>query len=162
MTSAAASLTLVRNGGANADDIFSCDRVTWSSARARLELSSSAIGTYTNVGGQLVFSFTSGTTNAEVNEAMQSIAYSNSSTSPPASVQIDWTFDDGGDSVTTQGGAALQATGSTTVNIVDVPNPADIVVPIAQSVDEDTSLTFSVGGGNAITIDWRKHLRSKS
>ena len=109
------SLTLARNGGANADDVFSATGNLVFNA-GTLELSSSAIGTYTNVGGQLVLNFDSGTTNAEVNEAMRSIAYSNSSTSPPASVQIDWTFDDGGDSVTTQGGAALQATGSTTVN----------------------------------------------
>ena len=84
---------------------------------------------------------------------MQQIAYSNTSDSPPSSVQIDWTFDDGGDSVMTQGGTALQTIGSTTVNLIDVDEQASLTVPIAQSVDEDTTLTFSVSGGNAVVIE---------
>ncbi|MEZ6107150.1 MAG: hypothetical protein R3B96_13780 [Pirellulaceae bacterium] len=43
-----------------------------------LELSSTNIGTYTNIGGQLVLSFAAGTTQAQVNEVMQSLGYSNS------------------------------------------------------------------------------------
>ena len=50
---------------------------------------------------------------------LRQITYANSSDSPPASAQIDWTFDDGntGDQGT---GGALQATGSTTVSITAV------------------------------------------
>jgi hypothetical protein len=36
-----------------------------------------------------------------VNSALRSIAYSNSSETPPSSVQIDWIFDDGGNAVQT-------------------------------------------------------------
>ena len=146
-----ASLVLQRDGGANAEDVFSATG-NLDFNGASLELSSTAIGNVTQAGGNLILTFNSGTTNAQVNEVMQSIAYSNSNDAPPDSVQINWSFQDGNTGAHGTGGN-LSATGSTTVNVVDVPNPADIVVPIAQSVDEDTPLTFSTGGGNAITID---------
>ena len=53
---------------------------------------------------------------AGVNEAMRQIAYANTSNTPPAGVQIDWTFSDGNAGGQGSGGA-LAATGSTTVNI---------------------------------------------
>jgi len=151
-----ATLTLARNGSASADDQFSATGTLVSLAQGsnNLIVGATTIGSVTqNSGGTLVLTFNSDATNALVNEAMQQIAYSNSNDAPPASVQIDWTFDDGGDSVQTQGGSAEQVTGSTTVNIIDVPNPATLTVPIAQSVDEDAPLTFSTGVGNAIVID---------
>ncbi|MGB7329407.1 MAG: LamG-like jellyroll fold domain-containing protein, partial [Rubripirellula sp.] len=151
-----ATLTLARNGSASADDQFSATGTLVSLAQGsnNLIVGATTIGSVTqNSGGTLVLMFNSNATNALVNEAMQQIAYSNSNDAPPASVQIDWTFDDGGDSVQTQGGSAEQVTGSTTVNIIDVPNPATLTVPIAQSVDEDAPLTFSTGVGNAIVID---------
>ena len=113
-----ASLTLVRNGGANADDVFSATGNLVFNGTA-LELSGVNIGTVTNSGGQLVFTFAAGVTNAQVNEAMQSVAYANSNNLPPASVQIDWTFDDGNSGSQGSGGP-MQALGSTVVNIVDV------------------------------------------
>ncbi|MFK7966563.1 MAG: LamG-like jellyroll fold domain-containing protein, partial [Burkholderiaceae bacterium] len=146
-----ATLTLERNGGVDSDDVFSATGDLVLNA-GTLELDSSNVGTYTNAGGQLILVFANSVTNEQVNEVMQSIAYSNSSDSPPATVQIDWSLDDGGDSVITQGGVALQATGNTTVNLIDVDEPAFLTVPIAQSVDEDTPLTFD-SGTNAIVVE---------
>lgn len=150
-----ASLTLGRNGGANSDDLYSATGtlVALTQGANNLVVGATTIGSVTqNSGGTLVLTFNSNATNALVNQTMQQIAYSNSSDSPPASVQIDWTFDDENSGAQGAGGA-LQATGSTTVDIVDAPEGASLTVPIAQSVNEDTVLTFSSAGGNAIVID---------
>ncbi len=151
-----ATLTLVRNGGANSDDAFSATGTLapLNQGANNLIVGATTIGSVTtNSGGTLVLTFNGNATNSLVNQALQQIAYSNGSDTPPASVQIDWTFNDGGDSVQTQGGTALQAAGSTVVNIVDVDEAAFLTVPIAQSVDEDNPLTFSVGGINAIVVE---------
>ncbi|MEO1528811.1 MAG: LamG-like jellyroll fold domain-containing protein, partial [Planctomycetota bacterium] len=147
------SLTLVRNGGANVEDVFSATGLLGALTESgSLVYDSTTIGTVTtNSGGSLVLSFNASATNELVNNALRSIAYSNTSDAPPATLQIDWTFDDGGDSVQIQGGSAEQATGSTIVSIIDVPNPATVVVPTAQTVDEDVPLVFT--GPNAITVD---------
>ncbi|MCP4002328.1 MAG: hypothetical protein GY727_15585, partial [Gammaproteobacteria bacterium] len=64
----------------------------------------------------LLLTFNTNATSALVDSTLQSIAYSNSSDDPPATVQIDWSFSDG--NTGSQGtGGALQATGSTTVTI---------------------------------------------
>ncbi|MEQ1847970.1 MAG: hypothetical protein ABL983_20610, partial [Nitrospira sp.] len=105
-----ATLTLTRNGGANAQDVFSASG-TLSLSGGNVVVSGTTIGTYTNSGGTLQFTFNSSATNTLVNQAMQQIAYSNSSDTPPASAQINWTFNDG--NTGSQGtGGALQATGS--------------------------------------------------
>ncbi len=92
-----ASLTLVRNGGANAEDVFSANgNLAALTEGGNLVLSGVTIGTVTtNSAGQLVLTFNANATQARVDETLQSIAYSNNGTAPPASVQIDWTFDDG-------------------------------------------------------------------
>ncbi|MEZ6035661.1 MAG: LamG-like jellyroll fold domain-containing protein [Planctomycetaceae bacterium] len=142
-----ATLTLARSGGANSEDALAFDGINVTTSGSNVIVSGVTVGTYSFTGGQLSIAFGANATNARVNTLMQNIVYWNSSDMPPASVQIDWTFDDG------DAGGALQATGSTTVNIVDVPNNADLVVPIAQTIDEDTPLIFSTAGGNAIVLD---------
>ncbi|MCP4379650.1 MAG: hypothetical protein GY794_26215, partial [bacterium] len=98
----------------------------------------------THSAGTLVLTFNSSATSALVDSTLQSIAYSNSSDDPPATVQIDWSFSDG--NTGSQGtGGALQATGSTTVTITPVNDdptnagslPADIAVTedVASNVD---------------------------
>ena len=146
-----ATLTFARDGGASSDDVFSSTGNLIFNA-GTLELSSANIGTYSNSGGTLSLTFAAGTTNAQVNEVMQSITYTNSDTNPPASVVIDWALDDANSGSQGSGGN-LVATGSTTVNITDVPNPAAVDVPGAQAVGEDFPLAFSSPGGNAITVD---------
>ncbi len=141
-----ATITLTRNGGTNADDQFAPTGtlVTLAQGTNNLVVGSTIIGSVTqNSGGTLVLTFNGNATNDLVNEAMEQIGYSNSSDSPPASVQIDWTFDDGGDSVQTQGGIALQDSGSTTVNIT-ATNDAPVLT---------TNSGATVSEGGAIDID---------
>ncbi|MEZ5729489.1 MAG: hypothetical protein R3E48_16755 [Burkholderiaceae bacterium] len=125
-----ASLTLVRNGGASADDQFSATGLLGALTEGgNLVYDSVTIGTVTtNSAGLLELNFNASADNDAVNETLRSIAYSNSSDSPPASVQIDWTFDDGNTGAQGSGGA-LQATGSTLVTITAV-NDAPVLAAI--------------------------------
>ncbi|MCP4334799.1 MAG: VCBS repeat-containing protein, partial [Gammaproteobacteria bacterium] len=111
-----ASLTLVRNTGADAEDVFSNDSLLGILTEGQtFAYDGTTIGTVTtNSAGTLVLTFNSNATSALVDSTLQSIAYANSSDAPPASVQIDWSFDDG------DAGVPLQATGSTTVTITAV------------------------------------------
>ena len=115
-------------------------------------LSGVTIGTVTqNSAGTLVLTFNSNATEARVNEAMQSIAYANSSDTPPCfSVQIDWTFSDGNSGNAQGTGSALTAAASTTVNITavnDAPTVAASGGTTAASeqvaIAVDTGLTLS-------------------
>ncbi|MCP3994408.1 MAG: hypothetical protein GY722_04985, partial [bacterium] len=92
-----ATLTLLRNGGANAEDEFSnsglLDALTQGGS---LIYNGTTIGTVTtNSAGTLLLTFDANATSALVDSTLQSIAYANSSDTPPASAQIDWSFDDG-------------------------------------------------------------------
>jgi uncharacterized delta-60 repeat protein len=116
-----ASLTLARNGGANAQDLFSATSTLGALTQGgNLSVGATIIGTVTtNSGGTLLLTFNSNATNALVNSALQKIAYSNSSDAPSASAQINWTFSDGNTGAQGTGGA-LTATGSTTVTITAI------------------------------------------
>jgi uncharacterized delta-60 repeat protein len=144
---AGATLTLSRNGGANAQDQFSATGTLGALAQgAALVVGGTTIGTVTtNSGGTLVLTFNSVATNAVVNSAMQQIAYANASEAPPASVQIDWIFSDGNSGAQGSGGA-LTATGSATVNMAAV-NDAPTLTGSASlaNIDEDAT-------GNAGTL----------
>lgn len=138
------TLTLVRNGGSNSDDVFSpTGNLEFNSGN--LVLSSSTIGTYLQLNGTLALSFTTSVTNAQVNEVMRSLAYSNTSGSPPASVLLNWTFSDQntGDQGT---GGALVATGTTVVNITATNDNPEV-----SNLDGDT-LNYSEGDG-AVLIE---------
>ncbi|MCP4391929.1 MAG: hypothetical protein GY802_26780, partial [Gammaproteobacteria bacterium] len=113
-----ASLTLVRNGGASAEDVFSNSGLLGALTESgALVYNGTTIGTVTtNSAGTLVLTFNTNATSALVDSTLQAIAYSNSSDVPPASAQIDWSFDDGNSGSQGTGGA-LQALGSTIVSI---------------------------------------------
>ncbi|SJM95907.1 conserved hypothetical protein [Crenothrix polyspora] len=130
------TLTLVRNGGANAEDSFSSAALTG----ADVIVESITIGTFAQAGGTLTISFNANATQALVNGALQQIAYSNSSNTPPASVQLDWTFNEG-----TQGmGASLTTTGNTTVNITPTNDaPAGAASAELGDATEDTAYTIT-------------------
>ncbi|HNL13877.1 MAG TPA: DUF4347 domain-containing protein, partial [Accumulibacter sp.] len=135
-----ATLTLARNGGADAQDVFSASGTLAALTQGgNLTVGGTTIGTVTtNSGGTLVLTFNASATNALVNSAMRQIAYSNSSDTPPASAQIDWTFSDGNSGAQGTGGA-LSATGSTAVTITatnDAPVLADTVLSINQTEDD--------------------------
>ncbi|WP_075086540.1 tandem-95 repeat protein [Mariniblastus fucicola] len=128
-----ATLTLQRTGGANDEDIFSATgSLVFNSGN--VELSSNVVGNLIQSRGQLQIVFLAGTTNDQVNEVMQSIAYSNSSGLPPANVDIEWTLDDGNEGSQGDGGP-LSAVGTTSVTI-DLGN--------------NTRPTFFTGDGSAI------------
>ncbi|MCP4378449.1 MAG: hypothetical protein GY794_20030, partial [bacterium] len=139
-----ASVTLERNGGASAKDVFSNDLASQLEALTQggnLVYNSTTIGTVTtNSGGTLVLTFNTNATTALVNSTLQSIAYSNSNNTPPASAQINWTFDDG--NTDSQGtGGALDVVGSTTVTITESQAHND-----SYSTNEDDTLNVAANG----------------
>ncbi|MCP5009762.1 MAG: hypothetical protein GY942_07285, partial [Aestuariibacter sp.] len=148
-----ASLTLVRNGGTNSNDVFSeSGTLSALTESGNLVVGGTTIGTVTtNSGGTLVLTFNSNATRALVNSAMQQIAYSNSSDAPSSSAQINWSFDDGNSGSQGTGGA-LQATGSTTVTITavnDVPTASANTV----TTNEDTTYTFTASDFSFSDVD---------
>jgi uncharacterized delta-60 repeat protein len=115
---AGASLTLARHGGVDAHDVFGVSgNLAALNEGGNIVLSGVTIGTVThNSAGMLSLTFDTNATEARVNEAMRDITYLNSSDTPAASVQIDWSFSDGNTGAQGSGGA-LAGTGSTTVHI---------------------------------------------
>ncbi|WP_199243959.1 DUF4214 domain-containing protein [Bacterioplanes sanyensis] len=115
-----ASLTIARNGGTDASDLFSVltgGNLTVAggpNGGGTVSAGGNAIATIANTGnGQLQLSFAdNGTTptTALVNEVLQAIRYSNSSNDPAANVQLDFTISDG----------AANGTGSITASLTDV------------------------------------------
>ena len=126
-----ATLTLSRNGGVSANDqFFATGTLSTLTQGIAFSLGAGNIGTVTtNSAGTLVLTFNASATSANVDTVLQSINYSNSSSSPLASVQVDWVFSDGNSGAQGTGGAKA-ATGSTTVNITAVNSaPAFIGTP---------------------------------
>ena len=150
------TLTLVRNGGANAQDVYSASgTLSTLTQGGNLVVGGTTIGTVTtNSSGSLVLTFNSSATQALVNSTMQQIAYSNSSDAPPSSVQVNWTFNDG--NTGTQGtGVALTATGSVTVSITAV-NDAPVLTPYSPTLplsENGSAYTASISSliGSSIT-----------
>ena len=114
-----ATLTLRRQGGANAEDVFSAKfggSLTDLTSGSNLALYSVTIGqVISNSGGTLQLRFLGANARQSlVDKAMQQIAYSNTSKRPPAQVLIDWTFDDGNTGDQGAGGA-LSTTGTVSI-----------------------------------------------
>jgi uncharacterized delta-60 repeat protein len=110
-----ATLTLVRHGGASAEDLFVATGEV-SFAGGVLSVAGAAIGHIDNSGGTLTLHFDAGSSQGLVNRALHGIGYANSNATPPSGVTIDWSFSDGNDG--TQGsGGAMAASGSTSVQI---------------------------------------------
>ncbi len=145
-----ASLTLVRNGGASAEDVLAFNDgngITLSGGN--LIKNSQVIASFdtTSTPGELVVNFTDANgetpTSADVDNILRQVTYVNSSDTPPASVQIDWTFNDGNTGVQGSGGALI-ASGSTIVNITavnDAPLATNLNAP--ETYTEDTALNLT-------------------
>ncbi|WP_374682213.1 DUF4347 domain-containing protein, partial [Accumulibacter sp.] len=135
-----ATLTLVRNGGASSQDVYSATgSLATLTQGGNLVFSGTTIGTVTtNSGGTLLLTFNGNATQTLVNSALGAIAYRNSSAAPPATVLINWTFDDGNTGVQGSGGA-LTASGSTTVNITAVNDAPTLGNGALVAVLEDTA-----------------------
>ena len=150
------TLVLQRNGGQNSDDVFSATgNLVFDGSQVKFPISGTeqVIATLTNSDGTLSIQFTNASlTEADINEILQSITYSNTNQAPPSSVQIDWSFNDNNDNSQGTGGAEI-AVGSTTVNITAVNDAASI----------DTGLDFLIGdfdGSNSVTAVGRRNLIS--
>jgi uncharacterized delta-60 repeat protein len=114
------SLTLVRALGANTEDIFSgSGNLSFIGSEAFLinSVVTILIGTVSNTDGSLTITFNSNANQFVVNEVASSIAYLNTNDVPPASVTIDWIFNDGNTFDAQGTGVAIAVTTSTVVNI---------------------------------------------
>ncbi|APW36294.1 hypothetical protein RD110_02935 [Rhodoferax koreense] len=140
---AGATLTLVRSGGAQAQDLFAATGALSALTQgASLVYGGTTVGTVTtNTSGTLVLTFDSNATQALVNNVLRAIGYANSSDAPPASVQLVWSFSDGNTGVQGSGGA-LVGSGSTTVTITSV-NDAPAGTGKTVTTLEDTAYTFT-------------------
>jgi len=138
-----ASLTLSRHGGANVQDVFS-GTGNLSFTNGSVTLSGVTVGSVSNGNGILTISFNNNATQSVVNQTLSAIAYSNTSDTPPSSVQIDWTFNDGNAGTQGTGGASI-ALGSNFVYIYGV-NDAPLLSgskAILPNGTEDTSYTIT-------------------
>ena len=152
-----ASITLARHGGANSQDVFSgSGNLSFNGKDA--QLSGVSIGTLSNNKGTLTLKFNSNATQARVDEALSSLAYSNTSDTPSASVQIDWTISDGNTGAQGKGGA-LTALGSTIVTITptnDAPTLTAFSAPVTTGSEDSTikvSFTDLQDRGNEADAD---------
>jgi hypothetical protein len=141
-----ATLTLVRNGGASANDSFANTGTLGALTQGgNLVVGGTTIGTVTtNSAGTLLLTFNASATAALVDSALQQITYTNSSDTESGAVTINYTFSDG-TTVAQGSGGAKTATGSVTVTVAavnDAPTFSDL----------DGTPRF-VKGGNAVTLD---------
>ena len=165
-----ATLTLARHGGPDPHDRFFASGSLGALAPGQmLTLAGNAIGTVEgNGGGMLALRFNTNATRQSVIQVMRQIAFDNASPAPPASVQIDWTFNDGNAGAQGAGGAK-SAVGSTLVNILPVANTLifsqlahGATVPFDPSNDrlifDDTSISAAqvrlafAGDGTAVSL----------
>ena len=150
-----ASITIARNGGANAEDRISVTdgngitvSVFTSGGPFIYDLSKNgqdiANGSYNAGVFTLTFTDANGEipTSADVDNILRQITYLNNSDTPPSSVQLDWIFDDGNTGAQGAGGA-LQTTGSTVVDITAVND--------APTLDMNTAASVSEGGAVILT-----------
>lgn len=158
-----ATLTIARNGGANSQDVFGNNGLLGTlTANGNLVYNGTTIGTVTtNSGGTLVLTFNSSATSALVDSVLQNITYANSSDAPPASVTLNWTFNDGNKNSTGTNQTALTITpqNDTPTNItlsnssVSTFGGTNATVGTLTATDPDTSdtHTFTLVTGNGST-----------
>ena len=100
-----------------------------------LEIGGSTIGTVTSSSnGQLLLTFDSNATTALINEALQSITYSNSNETENGSFSLQWVYDDG-----TPGPDNTSDPLFTTVNVIDTPD-LTLSAPQVITVTEDQTV----------------------
>ena len=115
------SITLSRHDIANSQDIFSAKSggtLTALVSNSYFAVDGITIGRVTtNDKGVISLLFSANASQSLVNRAIQQIAYSNTSDTPPESVQIDWIFNDG-NSGEQGSGETLSSIGNTTIKII--------------------------------------------
>ncbi|WP_236025116.1 DUF4347 domain-containing protein [Arenibaculum pallidiluteum] len=144
-----ATLTIRRNGGANAEDVFEGSGTLMLSGN-NVVLNGTTVGAYTMSGGQLTITFNGQATSARVDAVVQQIAYRNTNQNPPASVTLAYIVNDGGNA-SSQGGAAQTSSAATvTVDITPVNDAPTLGgLPASASYAEGASPTVI---GPAVTL----------
>jgi VCBS repeat-containing protein len=135
-----ATLRLVRNGGGSSDDALAFDGANVTTSGANVRVGGITVGTYVFTGGQMDVTFNTNATQARVNTLLQNIVYWNWSDTPPATVQIDWTFSDANSGAQGTGGA-LTATGSTAVTIIAANDEQILATNTGVTVSENSTGT---------------------
>ncbi|WP_068493932.1 DUF4347 domain-containing protein, partial [Paramagnetospirillum marisnigri] len=140
------TLTLARQGGANAVDVFGATG-TLALSGGNVVLGGTTIGTYdlTSTPGRLVITFGSAANAASVDQTIRQITYGYNAIAANQSdvVTIAYSLDDGNSGGQGSGGA-LTASGSVKVKLDKVyVAPQFDSVPAAKTVAEDGSLSFS-------------------
>ena len=126
-----ASLTLQRDGGALAEDVFGFDTTgaLFTVSGNDLKFGGATFATIVNGGGALSITFTSAETPATttlVNDVLRHITYTNASDAPPGQVVLSWGFSDG-NSGDLQGEGGVGAVLTTkTVDITPVDDPTTV------------------------------------
>lgn len=147
------SVTLVRHGAANSQDVFSAfgGRLSALTQNSALSLDGVNIGTVTNnSGGSLTITFSNSASQSQVNAVLSSIAYSNTSSSVSGNIQLDWTFSDG------NSGGALSTSAYTIVEATSSSSVSQIYVDLAlnpYNSDYNSSTTTVRGGPNGFYYD---------
>ena len=128
-----ASLTIARNGGASTQDVYANSGLLSTLTQAgNLVYNGTTVGVVTtNSNGTLLLSFNANATTAIVNAVMQSITYSNHSESPPGSVTLDWTFNDG-----SANSSGINQASITITSVNDAPVLSD-QSPTLTAINED-------------------------
>jgi VCBS repeat-containing protein len=158
-----ATLTVARNGGANADDVFGGTGVLsfTGTTSGNVVVSGVTVGTFTQSAGEIVITFNTNATAARADKVMQGLTYKNTSDDPPASVTLTYTVNDqnpnisgggtAGTGVNQGNGGRLIATSNTTINItrvndapvLSVAPPAMAYTEQAAAVAVDSSITLT-------------------
>jgi hypothetical protein len=102
-----ATFTIERDGGGNPDDQYFIDDTSGgiSLSGSNIEINGQTVATAGASGGVLTVDFNSSATTADVDDVMEHLGYANTSATPPDSVTLDYTFDDGSATAT----ASVQA-----------------------------------------------------
>ncbi|HYD12677.1 MAG TPA: Ig-like domain-containing protein [Allosphingosinicella sp.] len=155
------TLTVGRNGGAAPEDLLSFGPSgAFTVNGANLQVGALVFATFTGGNGTpLVITFTSsGTpaTQALVNAVVQSLQYTYTGNTPPASIVMDYTFNDGAPGNAGQGaGGSPTGTDSITINITDTPENAPPVLDLngAAAGDGSTAAVTEQSGPGTLAPD---------
>ena len=144
-----ASLTLQRQGGADANDEFGATgSLAFDGGEAWLD--GLHIGSVTQAGGELTLGFDDGVRQAQVDLALSSLTYRYLGDAPPASVTIGWTFSDGNTGSQGSGGA-LSAQGTSSIAITATNDAPRLAALIDRSYADDGHTLFSIDLDDAFT-----------
>lgn len=143
-----ASVTLVRDSGATAEDIFGVIFFASNPVQVvadMIEIDGQAIARVARAEGQITVTFTDAAgvvpTSARVNEVLRALSYSNTSDTPPPNVDIRWTFDDGNSGTA----STVQPLGISAINDRAIINDDLSARPVSEGyIDAEISLgTFT-------------------